>query len=289
MNLFFKHLGDIFSFFNVLSGVLFQIATVKQDEWKWFDRVFYSDGFCVLNRREAFYSSHALCFYVNFFFAVVIAIGVQLNHNYIVEKNLWVFSSLMKTPETQDKKKLSLLDKVKKYSVPFSIFAHGFMHMVISLFEWFSAEFHFEEPTVSRWIGGPIFTVVFFVLLVGTLPPDVYRNSNFLLVLIALICGFVPEEWTLLTSFSSVQFVLSTVPAGLTLVFFKAEKKSYTYFIWSASLAFVNLVQWFIAISCGRFLLLGGHVWYDISVSVATIFSSSIFLLRPIVEKSKRE
>lgn len=219
--------------FNIANSLVF-VITVLLANFRVID-VFSSDwmhdGFCIVNKGTP-WQSHALCFYSDTFFAIIL---------------ICVASG-------------DPLMKPVVNAIP-GIFAHGAGHLLLFATD-IPTDPRIHDNSVLALTGGVCAASLFYYLL---LRPFNVRGIH------SIIHGFItwallPARF----GFTYVQTVLTLLSQVAELKRPPYEKDVY-YTAWVLIVSVpVVFVGWFEAMFCEAFMYLGGHVVYDTMISLCT-------------------
>lgn len=238
----------------------------KQYEPIIFSHSVLRDGFCITNKNSVFLSSHALCFYLDTIFSIILW---KLAHH----------GNLLNIPK-------DYLTPVHLNSL--SHFGHGVGHFMISIFGHEGTSIMYHEYYHQQ------FTLIFFTFLLTLFwlgfMRTIHTQSTFSFQLLeSIIISFIQIRFLPVNlGFTYVQTIL-LVTATINDLYTQQLKKDYAYNLKSFFINFpIGMVGWLEAITCDNFMIsFGGHIWYDCTIPISIIVYYLFIYYFHYNEKSK--
>lgn len=240
--------GNIVNAIALTNGLMFLLMIIAQER-KWVNIIspaFLQDGFCVANKEySVFLQSHALCFYVDTAFALI----------------LWLLYATCKNSYHED-----ALEPIRMSVLP--TFGHGCAHMSLAVFGTPSSGTLWDRPQTTAELALRSLILIgmwylFIRAILGTKGGQlrvIILSSAYTLIHVF----FIPARF----GFTYVQTMLVVT---YSLYGILKEKKSEFY---TATATFISLpvilVSWLEALACEAFYMhIGGHVWYDLTIPLS--------------------
>jgi len=206
------------------------------------------DGFCISNKSSLWFSSHALCFYVDTFFCFILYKYMNEGYDLSIPKRI------------MDPVSLNII----------AHFGHGLGHFIVGVFGTLNNTYIFDAD--YNW-----YTLVIIYLWLSSFwfgfIQSIHSNFNYRIQLIECIIItsgqlFIPIQF----SFTYVQTIILLLASINDLSIDKKHKDIY----YTLKAGIVNLpiglVGWLESYSCDNILIyIGGHLWYDCTIPISII------------------
>lgn len=235
--------GDLANGAAILNSGLFAAFFVFHALGKanYFSNSFQQDGFCIKNSDDAYWSSHALSFYVDCVGSFVL---------------FCLFISSPLPPSAL---------KPLKLNIP-AIFAHGSGHLSLSFA--FANGITEETKTSQTMVVGFVMLLFFWVFLLKATDPNAsYLTLGFMSMVHAAVSVSLPQRF----NFTYVQTVLILSAAFAQLN--RSDKDVY-YDLFALIVGLpIGFMSWLESMACDSgFKQLGGHAYYDATIPLSLVF-----------------
>lgn len=244
-------LGNIANSFVVLNSILYAWVIVCSSLSYHYDRnndsnillspSVLQNGFCISNKESLWWSSHALCFYLDTFFCIVMY--------------------RCKLDGAKNKLPLSITEPVCTNIS--AHFGHGIGHFLLGYV--FASRETYDSIRIENMLWLPLFWYGF----IQAIHTNSHWKKNILVsVLISLFHVCIPLKF----GFMYVQTIL-LVLASTNDLFLKNEEKDIFYDLKAIIIHVpIGIIGWLEAYLCDSILIyIGGHIWYDCTIPATII------------------
>jgi hypothetical protein len=199
------------------------------------------DGFCISNKESLWLSSHALCFYLDTFFCIMLyRCKIDGVKHYLPSRIMRPINSNI-----------------------LAHFGHGVGHFLIG-YELTTIDFTTQSTIEYQNI---LWLTLFWYGFIQAIHTTLSLNEHVLVsIIISFVQLFIPTQF----GFTYVQTILLLLSTINDLSIKKEEKDDF----YTLKACFVNvpigIVGWIEAYTCNSFLIyVGGHIWYDCTIPIS--------------------
>jgi len=249
-------IGDIANILVIINALIYAgvilLSTISYETFLYNERNEYGnklissnvlvDGFCITNKHSVWWSSHAICFYIDVFFC------------YLLYR--------CKVDGIRNKLPATIMEPVNLNIM--AHFGHGIAHFIIGYVSTITIENH-KRISISNIVWLILFWYGFVRAIFSKLS---WKEHVSISTGISFFHLYVPIRF----GFTYVQTILLLLASANDLSLKKEDKDCF----YTLKACIVNvpigIVGWLEAYTCDSVLIyIGGHVWYDCTIPISII------------------